>query len=240
MVSRSQRLAVIPARGGSRRIPLKNIRALCGRPMLAYTIEAAIESGLFSRVVVSTDSDEIATAARAFGAEAPFVRDAKLADDYTISSLVTLDALERLDPDHTVYQHIAQLLPNSPLRTAQDIRDSYQQFTSTNAGSQISVTRYAWLNPWWALTRDESFEIDSIFKEYQQARSQALPEVFCPTGAIWWAKADVLRRARTFYSPNVKAWEISFRHAADVDTEEDWQLVELLMQARPQGSDEES
>ena len=109
------KIAIIPARGGSKRIPGKNVRELAGRPMIAYTIEAACASGLFERVVVSTDSQEIAEIAERYGAESPFLRDAGLADDVTPVSLATLDALQRLDPDGGQYDTLAQLMPNCPV-----------------------------------------------------------------------------------------------------------------------------
>ena len=225
-------LAVIPARGGSKRVPGKNIRELCGRPIIAYTIEAALESGVFSRVIVSTDSDEIATIARRFGAEVPFLRDASLAGDYTPISLVTLDALEKLDPDGTIFQSVAQLMANCPLRTAEDVRDSYRQFVEMGADSQISVTRYGWLNPWWAMTIDDQMRLKLLFEGKTSVRSQDLPDVFCPTGAIWWAKADVLRREKTFHIAGRTGWEIPWQRAVDIDTEDDWRLAEILMEAR--------
>ena len=231
-------LAVIPARGSSKRIPRKNIRDLCGRPVIAYAIEAAIQSGVFDRVVVSTDDDQIAAIAKEYGADVPFIRAASLANDYAPVSLVTLDALERLDPDEKVYRYVAQLMANCPLRTAEDIRDSYRQFVETGADSQISVTRYGWLNPWWAMTRDDRYRLALIFDEQRVARrSQDLPEVFCPTGAIWWAKADVLRCEKTFYVADRTGWKIPWQRAVDIDTEDDWRLTEILMEARQRRSE---
>jgi pseudaminic acid cytidylyltransferase len=225
-------LAVIPARGGSKRIPQKNIGELCGKPLIAYTIEAALQSGIFERVVVSTDEARIAAVAEACGAEVPFLRPASLADDYAPVSLVTLDVLERLDPSGMLYSDIAQLLPSCPLRTAEDVLDSYQQFVQTKADSQISVTRYGWLNPWWAMTCDDGRRLVPIFQAQMSRRSQDLPAVFCPTGAIWWAKAGVLRREKTFHIAHRTGWEIPWQRAVDIDTEDDWKLADLLMRDR--------
>lgn len=227
-------LAVIPARGGSKRVPRKNVRDLCGKPIIAYTVEAALNSSVFKRVVVSTDDDEIASVALRHGAEVPFVRSLALADDYTPVSLVTLDALQRLDPDNSLFEHVAQLMPNCPLRGSEDIVASHRQFAETDSEAQISVTRYGWLNPWWAMTCSESFRLRGLFPEQKNQRSQDLPEVFCPTGAIWWAKSDVLRSEKTFYTRNCTGWEIQWQHAVDIDTNDDWQLAELLMQGRRQ------
>lgn len=224
-------LAVIPARSGSTRLPHKNIRNLGGKPVIAYTIEAALTSGIFTRVVVSTDSEEFAGIARKFGAEVPFLRDASLADDFTPISLATLDTLEMLDPEAKSFSNVAQLMANCPLRTAADIIDSFRQFVATKAGAQISVTRYHWLNPWWAMTRDQKMRLAPIFEKETKMRSQDLPELFCPTGAIWWAKAEVLRQEKTFHISQRTGWEIPWQRAIDIDTEEDWQMAALMMQA---------
>lgn len=225
-------LAVIPARGGSKRVPRKNVRDLCGKPAIVYTIEAALNSDVFSRVVVSTDDNEIAGVARQYGAEVPSRREASLADDYTPVSLVTLDTFKRLDPDGNKYQCVAQLMANCPLRNAQDIKDSYQQFTATGADVQISVTRYGWLSPWWAMTMDNQKRLKLLFEGKTLVRSQDLPEVYCPTGAIWWAKAAVLRREKTFHIAERTGWEMPWQRAVDIDTEDDWRLAQLLLRAR--------
>src|SRR5262249_45211817 len=162
-VSKGSTLAVIPARGGSKRIPSKNIRKLMGKPIIAYTIRAAVDSGIFDQVVVSTDSKEIAAVALEWGAAVPFLRGAELADDWTPVSAVTLDALGRLDPDGTRYFRVAQMMANCPLRTAEDISSSLSQFIGTHAESQLSVTRYGWQNPWWAMRHEEGFEIKPLF-----------------------------------------------------------------------------
>jgi CMP-N-acetylneuraminic acid synthetase len=226
--SRVAALAVIPARGGSKRVPGKNIRPLLGRPALAYTIEAAHESGLFASVVVSTDSEAIAAVAEREGAEVPFLRASSLATDEVPVSSATVDALERLDPSGTIYGDVAQLMPNCPLRNADDVRASYAQFQASGACSQISVIRFGWQNPWWALRRDEHLRVTPLFPDRITAPSQTLPELFCPTGAIWWARHAVLREARTFHVPERTGWEIPWERGIDVDTEDDWRMTEVL------------
>jgi pseudaminic acid cytidylyltransferase len=221
-------IAIIPARGGSKRIKGKNIRPLVGKPIIAYTIAAARESGLFEHVVVSTDSEEIAEVARQYNAEVPFLRDENLADDFTPVSSVTADALVRLDPHGNKFNMVAQLMPCCPLRTADDINDSYRQFKKTRAESQISMVRYGWQNPWWAMRHNERQELKPVFSEQMTARSQDLPDLFCPTGAIWWARTEVLRRTKTFHLDNRTGWEIPWRRGIDIDTFEDWAMAEVL------------
>ncbi len=225
-------LAVIPARAGSRRAPGKNVRPLGGKPTLSYSIEAARDSGLFGRVIVSTDSASTAELAVRWGAEVPFLREASLADDNTHVSAVTVDALERLDPDGLLFDSVAQLMPNCPLRDAADVRASFAQFVSTGAASQLSVARYGSQSPWWAMRRTDQFELVPLFPAETQMRSQDLPDVFCPSGAIWWARAALLREARTYHVAGRTGWEIDPIHGFDIDTEDDWRLCEALMQSR--------
>lgn len=223
------RIAIIPARGGSKRVPGKNIKPLDGKPVIAYTIAAARDSGLFEQVVVSTDSDGIAEVAQRYGAEVPFLRDASLADDLTPVSAATADALLRLDPAGDKFDCVAQLMPCCPLRTADDVRSSYRQFEPGGAESQISVVRYGWQNPWWAMRRNEECELEPLFKEQMTARSQDLAELFCPTGAIWWARAAALRRTKTFHLERRTGWEIPWQRGIDIDTLEDWAMAEVLL-----------
>lgn len=225
-------LAVIPARAGSKRVPRKNVREMAGRPLIAYTIEAALGSGIFARVVVSTDDDEIARIGRSCGAEVPFLRSVSLADDVTPVSAATADALGRLDPNGTAFAEVAQLMANCPLRTVEDVRASYVAFHAAGAHAQISMARYGWQSPWWALARDAAGRIEPLFADRLQQRSQDLPELFCPTGAIWWATAETLRTHRTYHVEGRTGWELPWSHAIDIDTEDDWRLAEGLLLAR--------
>lgn len=224
-------LGVIPARGGSKRVPRKNVREMAGRPLIAYTIEAALDSGVFARVVVSTDDEEIARIARACGAEVPFLRDAALADDVTPVSAATADALARLDPDGTAFGAVAQLMANCPLRSAADVRASHAAFLASGAPAQISVASYGWQNPWWALTRDAAGRIQPVFADRLLKRSQDLPALYCPTGAVWWASAETLRSQGTYHVEGRVAWEMPWERAVDIDTEDDWSLAEGLLAA---------
>jgi CMP-N-acetylneuraminic acid synthetase len=229
-------LAVIPARGGSKRVPGKNVRPLAGRPVLDYTVEAARASGLFAAVVVSTDSAAIAEVARRAGADVPFLRSAALAGDDVPVSSATTDVLARLDPAGTTFTAVAQLMPNCPLRNAADVRASYRQFCETGAEAQLSVVRFGWQNPWWALHRDASMRLEPLFEDRVTAPSQSLSPLYCPTGAIWWAQSRVLRSQGTFHVAGRTGWEIPWERGVDVDTEEDWRMLEVLHRLeQPQG-----
>jgi N-acylneuraminate cytidylyltransferase len=120
-------------------------------------------------------------------------------------------------------------MPNCPLRTADDVVASHRQFIDRPAEAQISVARYGWQSPWWAMRRAADGSLDPLFPDAMRERSQDLPELLCPTGAVWWARTDALRRAGTFHLAGRTAWEIDWTHAIDIDTEEDWRLAEALM-----------
>jgi CMP-N-acetylneuraminic acid synthetase len=185
--------------------------------------------------VVSTDSSEIAAIASSSGAEVPFLREAGLADDHTPVSAATLDALHRLDPGGRTFACVAQLMANCPLRTSEDVAASHQAFLSSGSEAQISVARYGWQNPWWALRQNGGGRLESVFDGLLLRRSQDLPALLCPTGAIWWAKASALRREGTFHMAEKTGWELDWKHAVDIDTEEDWDLAALLVERSAQG-----
>jgi N-acylneuraminate cytidylyltransferase len=234
--SKQRSVAIIPCRGGSKRVPGKNIRPLQGKPLIAYAIEAAHQSSIFDTVVVTTDSEEIAKIAEEHGADVPFIRDQALADDYSPISLATVDALTRIDPVGDRFHLVAQLMANCPLRNVDDVCASYAQFVASGAGSQISVTEYGWLNPWWAMTSDEKNVLTPLFKDRMGVRSQDLPHLYCPTGAIWWANTAILREFGTFYAPDYTGWAMPWKRAVDIDTEEDWNMAEFLIKQKDEKS----
>lgn len=223
-------LAVIPARGGSKRLPRKNVLPLAGRPLLEYTVNAALGSGAFERIVVSTDDDEIAAVARAAGAEV-LSRPAALADDHTPASEVTLAALTALGGSAR-YPVIAQLMPNCPLRDANDVRSSAAAFAAANAAFQVSVAPFGYQVAWWAMTLAANGELEPLFPEALKRRSQDLPPSYCPSGAIWWAKSAALETARTFYGPGVRGEPLTWEHAIDIDEEADLQLAAVILRGK--------
>lgn len=231
-------LAVIPARGGSKRVPGKNIRPFAGRPLIAYTVAAARDSGLFGDVVVSTDSEEIADIASHYGGTVPFLRSPELSDDITPVSVATLDVLRRVDPDGVRFDAVCQLMANCPLRGAGDVLDSHRQFMEVRSPAQISMVRYGWQNPWWAMQLGPGYRLAPLFRDQLQKRSQDLPELFCPTGAIWWARSAPLLDSGTFHLEGRTGWEMPWQRGIDIDTEEDWVLAETLYKMLQHGPTE--
>lgn len=218
-------IGIILARGGSKRLPRKNMLDFHGKPMLAWTIEAALQSAQYDHVLVSTDDPEIAEIARAFGAAAPFLRDSA-ADDITPSSEATLAALRQAEQHWgEQFDVVSQLMANCPLRDAQDITGAVQNFINRGVEAQICSFRFGWMNPWWAVKLDGQGKPDYLFPEARVARSQDLPPLYCPSGAIWVARVSALKSEKTFYVPSHIFHSISWISAMDIDDAEDLEMA---------------
>lgn len=236
MVKQRSRIAIIPARGGSKRIPRKNVIDFGDRPLIAWTIDAALGAGIFDRVLVSTDDEEIAAISRKCGADVPFLRPAA-ADDSSHASAATALALgQAMQYWDETYEIVAQLMPNCPLRAAGHIRDAMDLFCRSGADFQLSCFRYGWMNPWWAVTLDEDGNPTPRFPEAMNVRSQDLPALYCPTGAIWIARAAAFLDAGTFYGPGHRFAPLSWTAAVDIDDFEDLVMARAIRKMeRPRG-----
>jgi N-acylneuraminate cytidylyltransferase len=221
-------VAVIPARGGSKRVPGKNIMEFCGKPMIAWTIEAAMGSGLFDKIVVSTDDPEIAGISIKWGAEVPFLRQSK-ADDYSPVSEATIATLKQLEEIEDIFDTVIQLFAVCPLRNSADINNAYKFYLEKRRPFVLSCFKYTWMNPWWAITLNQQNEATWIFKDAKQ-RSQDLPELYCPTGAIWIGNIKELYKENTFYGKGHIFWKIDWKHAVDIDNFDDIQLAKAFSQ----------
>lgn len=219
-------LAVIPARGGSKRIPKKNIYPLFDKPMMQWTIEAANKSAYLDTVLVSTDSAEIQDCARNLGAEAPFLRN-QAADDHSPVSEATLSALNQAEEFWGNFDVVIQLMPNCPLREAKDIDEAIEAFFLNKREAQISFFKYGWMNPWWA-HKVQDGRPKPVFKEALQSRSQDLEELFCPTGSIWISTVASLKQHHSFYAPGYEAFVLDWVAALDIDDMDDLLMAEAL------------
>ena len=226
---KKKHLAIIPARGGSKRIPNKNIIPFCGKPLIAWTIEAAIKSNLFDRIIVSTDSKEIAKTAISFGAEVPIYRTEK-ADDYSSISEATIFTLLQIE-NLEEYSHVTQLMAVCPLRDERDIINAFNNFSEKKNKFQLSCFKFGFMNPWWSFEKEEDGSPTRIFND-TMIRSQDLPELYCPTGAIWIAEIKELLKERSFYGVNHKFWEISWKNGIDIDNYDDLELAELIAKSK--------
>ena len=226
MTKVKKNIAIIPARGGSKRIPKKNIVDFQGKPLIAWSIEAAIKSKLFDKVVVSTDSQEIAEISIRYGASVPFLRDEK-ADDISPVSEATIETLKQMG--HRLnenYDVVVQLMANCPLRDEHDIQKALDHFKKNNFNFQISCFKFGWMNPWWALKLKENGQPEFLHPNGVKTRSQDLPELFCPTGSIWIAKTQELFKSNSFYGPDYRMLEMNWMSAIDIDDNNDFMMAQ--------------
>jgi CMP-N-acetylneuraminic acid synthetase len=221
-------IALIPARGGSKRIPRKNIILFFNHPLLAYTIAAAINSELFERVIVSTDDEEIADTATGYGAEV-IERPAELANDQATLVDVTIHALEYLGATPGKVEAFCQLMPNCPLRRSADIRAQYEVFKRERRAFQISAVPFRSVYPQWSLEMNNKGIGQWFFGEKYLTLSQELHPLVCPTGAVWWMRTREFLEQRRFYGDPFHVQLMDANSGLDIDTQEDLELAELLV-----------
>ncbi len=221
-------MAVIPARGGSKRLPGKNLLSFFGHPMMAYGISAAVNSGLFDKVIVSSDDVEIGRVAEWYGAE--FVeRPAELATDTAKSIDAVTHVLKKLAATGSCPDALCQVLPNCPLVTSADIVEHERFFREARRSFQISVVTYRCVYPEWAMVENKEGHGRWRFGPEFLVRSQELTRTFCPTGAVWWARCADLLAQNTFYGSPYHLAEMDANRGVDIDDEEDLRLAELLV-----------
>ena len=196
--------------------------------MIAWTIEAALESNLFSKVLVSTDCEEISKISKEYGAEVPFFRYGN-SDDYTKVSDATCDALLQAE-DHwdTQFDTVIQLMANCPLRNANTIKNFYKEFINRDTDFMLSCFKFGWMNPWWAFKINQENKHSFVFDDALEMRSQDLEDLFCPTGSIWVAKARAFKESRNFYGHGQQFCEIDWISAVDIDDSNDLDFARSL------------
>ncbi|WP_111638067.1 pseudaminic acid cytidylyltransferase [Marinomonas shanghaiensis] len=231
--NRPYRVAVIPARGGSQRIPRKNIRLLDGKPLIAYSIETALKSGLFDRIVVSTDDEEIANVARQFGAETPFLRPADLADHMTGTTPVMQHALRFLIAEGQTPDQACLIYATCPMLTSEDIQRGLVQLDE-NTAFCFSATTFAFPIQR-ALHIQHNGELAPMFPEHIRKRSQDLVEAIHDAGQFYWASTKDWFNEEIF-GPKSKPLLLPRHRIQDLDTEEDWLRLTQIMRLQ-QASD---
>lgn len=220
-------LGLIPARGGSKSIPRKNIKDIAGKPLIAWTIESALGSGLLAAVVVSTDDLEIGEVARRHGAEMPFLRPAELAQDDTPGVDPVLHALEVLPG----FDAVLLMQPTSPLRTTEDINGCIRFAEGIGAGCVVSVTE-ASQHPNWMYRLDAERRLQSLIAEKHVTRRQDLPAVYAANGALYFARKEWLQRQRAFITADTFGYVMPVERSIDLDSPFDWKLAELLLKEK--------
>ncbi len=221
-------IAIIPARGGSKRIPRKNIKLFCGKPMIAYPIIAAIDSGVVDKVIVSTDDAEIADIAKHYGAEVPFFRNKDLADDYTGTSAVIKDTIQRLLQLGWSFNHCACLYATTPLLSANTIKEMLVTLTSTNASYVFTAARFSFPIQR-ALLQTASGGVTPFDRNSIGKRSQDLAPAYHDAGQLYWASASTwLNAEHNIFGEQSKMHVLPDHLVQDIDTPADWLRAELL------------
>ncbi|WP_233879568.1 acylneuraminate cytidylyltransferase family protein [Virgibacillus halodenitrificans] len=224
-------LAIIPARSGSKGLKDKNIKELNGKPIIAYTIEAAIESGVFTDIIVSTDSEKYADIAKAHGAKVPFLRPDDLATDCATSTDMISYTLGELQEQGQAYDYFMLLQPTSPLRGAKDIVNAVSALFEKKANAIVSVCE-AEHSPLLTNTLDDSLRMDDFLKNEFNKRRQDLPNFYRLNGAIYLSCTDYFLKYQNFYKECCFAYVMSQENSLDVDTMIDFKLVQVLMEDR--------
>lgn len=221
-------IAVIPARGGSKRIPRKNIRLFCGKPMIAWSIQTAMESNLFDRIIVSTDDPEIADLAMAHGAEAPFLRPASLADDHTATAPVIAHAIRTLSSTtHT--KRACCIYPCAPFMRSADLAFAHALAESSGSAFVYPVTEYP--HPVQrAMRMLPDGRMQFISPQFELSRTQDLEPTFHDTGQFYWGTADAWLAERRMHTDGI-AFAVPNWRVVDIDTDDDWKRAELLFSA---------
>ncbi|MCI9416637.1 MAG: pseudaminic acid cytidylyltransferase [Eubacterium sp.] len=224
-----ERIAIITARGGSKRIPKKNIRNFCGKPIIAYSIEAAIESGLFSEVMVSTDSEEIAETARRFGARVPFLRSRKNADDYATTADALLEVMERYQEMGRTFSYLCCIYPTAPFVTAEKLRDAMRLMEEHHPSLILPVVAFSY-PPQRSYVVDENECLEFKYKEYSRSRSQDLEKWYHDAGQFYMYDAKRFLQEKGAPAGPIMPIYVSELQVQDIDSEDDFKIAELKYQ----------
>lgn len=223
-------IALIPARGGSKRIPRKNIRPFAGRPMIGWPIAAARASGLFDHVIVSTDDEEIAEVARAQGAEVPFIRPDHLADDFTPAREAIVDAVETME--EIVGQKVERLCciyATAAFVQAADLQQARRTLDGVAEGGFVFAAA-SYPHPVHRAMTEGEAGIGMLFPDYAKTRTQDLPEAFHDAGMFYWGRRDAFVSRAPMFNPASRPHVMPRQRALDIDTPQDWDFAEALFE----------
>ena len=221
------RVAVIPARGGSKRIPRKNINVFCGKPIISWPIEIALASQLFDQIVVSTDDAEIAAIAKNSGATVPYLRPKTLADDFTDTKSVIRHAISELDLQSDLANFVCCIYPTSVFLTVGLLKEGFDLVSRMDSGFAFSIKRVdsSLLR---SFTRDTGGRLKMILPDNQSIRTQDLPEVFCDAAQFYWGAVSTWQSNQEIFGENSRGILVANNSCQDIDTPEDWARAELI------------
>ena len=224
-------VALIPARAGSKRIPGKNIRPFAGRPVIAYSIKAAEDSGLFSRIMVSTDSPQIAKVAQSYGAQVPFLRPSRLADDVTPTADVVLHALNWLKKNESLPEYLCCIYATAPFLQPDYLKTGFERLCRDHdATTAFSVTSFAY-PIFRALDIDDKGRLKMFWPEHRDTRSNDLPEAYHDAGQFYWVRTRSFLKEKTLFSNGAVSVKLPRYLVQDIDTPEDWKTAEYMFNA---------
>ncbi len=223
---KQKNIAIIPARSGSKRIPHKNIKNFLGKPIIAYSIEVALQSGLFDEVMVSTDDIHIADVARKYGAKVPFLRSPETSDDHAVLSDVILEVINNYSRKlNTRFDNICCLLATAPFIETSDLEIAFQKLQQTNIDAVFPIVKYDF--PIQRALKLVNHKVEMIWPENKNKRSQDLEPAYHDAGMFYWITSEAFINQKTLWTKNTAGIEISSFKAQDIDTHEDWLLAEL-------------
>jgi N-acylneuraminate cytidylyltransferase len=219
-------IAIIPARGGSKRIPRKNIRNFLGKPIIAYSIETALEAGLFDEVMVSTDDGEIADVARKYGASIPFIRSEENADDHATTVDVLVEVLQKYQQQGKYFENGCCIYPTAPLLKPSFLKSGYEKLINESFSTVFPVVEFSYpIQRSLKLIRKGKVEMN--WPEHLESRSQDLPKAYHDAGQFYWLNVEEILKEKKLFGNNSGAIELSNINVQDIDTEEDWKLAEM-------------
>lgn len=219
-------LCIIPARGGSKRIPRKNIKDFLGKPIIAYSIETALESKLFDEVMVSTDDEEIAEVAIKYGAKVPFMRSGENANDFATLADVLIEVINQYKEIGKSFDNICCILPTAPLTSVNRVKEAFIKLVDEDLESVLPVVEFSYpiLR---ALEFDDTARLKMIWPEYLKTRSQDLKPAYHDSGSFYWVNTYALLDQKTLFCKDGSAIVMPETEVQDIDNETDWKLAEL-------------
>lgn len=221
------KVAIIPARGGSKRIPRKNIKQFFGKPMIAWSIEAAKETGIFDRIIVSTDDDEIAKIAKEWGAEVPFIRPDELSEDHTATIPVITHGINWLLEQGEELEAVCCIYATAPFVDASDITKGYDELNTANWAYTFSATDFS-APIFRSFKLSDNGGVEMFYPEHFNTRSQDLPDAYHDAGQFYWGKEDAWLKGKIFFSNESKPILIPRWRVQDIDTPSDWERAEKI------------
>jgi N-acylneuraminate cytidylyltransferase len=221
----SRKIAIITARGGSKRIPRKNIKEFCGQPILAYSIRAAMESGIFDTVMVSTDDEEIAETARKYGAEVPFYRSPETANDYATTNDVLLEVLAEYGKRGQVFDMAVCIYPTAPFVTAEKLKTAVEKLSESDADTLIPVVAFSY-PPQRAMIVEEG-RLVFEYPQYLDSRSQDLTPHYHDVGQFYVFRTSAFQKNRKLMVGNILPMVVSELEVQDIDNQTDWEIAEM-------------